>query len=82
MKQTLEDLQISYNNPITINCDNTSAINILKNIVMHSKIKHISIRCHFLKDQAAQKVVKIVYVEQIAHIFTKPFPMSTFENIR
>jgi hypothetical protein len=51
MKQTLEDLQIKYNNPITINCDNTSAIRISKNLVMHSKSKHIPIKYHFLRDQ-------------------------------
>jgi hypothetical protein len=85
MKKTLEDLQISYNNPITINCDNTSAISISKNPVMHSKTKHIPIRYHFLRDQVTQKIVKIVYVdtkEQIADIFTKPLPRSTFENLR
>jgi hypothetical protein len=85
MKQTLEDLQIRYDDPITINCDNTSAISISKNPVMHSKTKHIPIKYHFLRDQVTQRVVKVVYVdtkEQIADIFTKPFPRSTFENIR
>jgi hypothetical protein len=85
MKQTLEDLQIRYDNPITINCDNTSAISISKNPVMHSKTKHIPIKYHFLRDQVTQKIVKIVYVdtkEQIADIFTKPLPRSTFENLR
>jgi hypothetical protein len=81
MKQTLEDLQIRYDDPITINCDNTSAISISKNSVMHSKTKHIPIKYHFLRDHATQKLVKIVYVdikEQIAYIFTKPLPKSTF----
>jgi hypothetical protein len=85
MKQTLDYLQIRYDNPITINCDNTSAISISKNPIMHSKTKHIPIKYHFLRDQVTQKVVKIVYVdtkEKIADIFKKPFPRSTFENIR
>jgi energy-converting hydrogenase A subunit M len=85
MKQTLEDLQIKYIDPITINCDNTSAISISKNTVMHSKNKHILIKYHFLRDHVTQEIVKIVYLdtkEQIADIFTKPLPMSTFENLR
>jgi hypothetical protein len=76
--------KISYNNPITINCDNSSAISISKNLVMHSKTKHILIRYHFLRDQVTKKIDKIMYVdtkEQIADIFTKPLPMSTFENL-
>jgi hypothetical protein len=78
-------LWMKQNDPITINCDNTSAISISKNPVMHSKTKHIPIKYHFLRDQVTQRVVKIVYVdtkEQIADIFTKPFPRSTFENLR
>ena len=35
-----------------IRCDNTSAINISKNPVHHSRTKHIDIRHHFLCDHA------------------------------
>jgi hypothetical protein len=37
-----------YDEPISIFCDNTSAISISKNLVMHSKTKHIPIKFHFL----------------------------------
>ena len=63
MKQTLKDLQIRYDDPITINCDNNSAISISKNPVMHSKTKHIPIKYHFLRDHVTQKVVKIMHVD-------------------
>jgi len=49
MKQTLKDIRVVYEEPISIFCDNTSAINISKNLVMHSRTKHISIRYHFLR---------------------------------
>jgi hypothetical protein len=48
MKQTLTDIQVEYDEPIPIYCDNTSAINISKNLMMHSKMKHIPIKYHFL----------------------------------
>ena len=35
-------------------CDNTSAINISKNPIMHSKTKHIPIKYHFLRDQVSK----------------------------
>jgi hypothetical protein len=35
MKQTLTDIQVEYNEPIPIYCDNTSAISISKNPVMY-----------------------------------------------
>jgi hypothetical protein len=85
MKQTLKYLQVKYDHPITINYDNTSATNISKNIVIHSNTKHIPIKYHFLRDQVAQKLMKVEYVgtkEQIPDIFTKPLPRSTFENLR
>ena len=85
MKQTLENLQVKYDHPILLNCDNINAINLSKNLFMHSKTKHIPIKYHFLRDHVTQKIVKIVYLdtkEQIADIFTKPLPRSTFQNLR
>jgi hypothetical protein len=62
MKQTLTDIQVEYDEPIPIYCDNTSAINISKNPVMHSKTKHIPIKYHFLQEQVAEKNIRVEYV--------------------
>ena len=53
MKQTLEDVLIKYEDPIVINCDKTSAINMSKNTIMHSKNKHIPIKYHNLREQVS-----------------------------
>jgi len=85
MKQTLTDIILTYFNPITIYCDNTSAISISKNPVTHSKTKHIPIKYHFLRDQVLNKQIKLEYIgtkNQIADIFTKPLPTMQFENLR
>ena len=85
MKQNLQDLQVTYDEPIPILCDNTSAISISKNPVMHSKTKHIPIKYHFLREQVTEKHIKLEYIEtkeQIADIFTKPLPKGTFEYLR
>jgi hypothetical protein len=85
MKQTLQDIQVEYDEPIPIFCDNTSAISISKNPVMHSKMKHIPIKFHFLWEHVTEKNIKVEYVgtkEQIADIFTKPLPRETFEYLR
>jgi hypothetical protein len=74
MKQTLTDIQAEYNEPIPINCDNTSTISISNNPMMHSKMKHIPIKYHFLWEQVAEKNIKVEYVgtkEQVADIFTR-----------
>jgi hypothetical protein len=77
MKQTLEDIQVEYDEPIPIYCDNTSAISISKNSLMYSKTNHIPIKYHFLQEQVAENNIKVEYVgtkEQVAYIFTKPLP--------
>jgi hypothetical protein len=55
MKQTLIDIQVEYDEPIPIYCDNTSVINISKNSMIHSKTNHIPIKYHFLRGQVAGK---------------------------
>ena len=85
MMQTLQDIQITCTPPISILCDNTSAINISKNPIMHSKTKHIPIKYHFIREQVLEKKVKLEYVpskEYDFDIFTKPLPRETFEYLR
>jgi hypothetical protein len=55
--QTLVDLKVNYIDPITIHSDNTSAISVSKNHVLHSKTKHIPIKYHFLREQVTNRVV-------------------------
>ena len=52
---------------------------------MHSKIKHIPNKYHFLREQVLEQKVKLEYVpskEQVADIFTKPLPREAFEYLR
>ena len=85
MRQTLEVLVVKYEHPIVIKCDNTSAINMSKNPVMHSKKKHIPIKYHYRREHVSQKAIKLEYIdtkEQIADIFTKSLPKEAFEPLR
>ena len=85
MKQTLIDIQVEYDDPIPIYCDNTSATSISKNLVMHSKTKHIPIKYHFPREQVAENNIRVEYVgkkEQVVDIFTKPLPRESSEYLR
>ena len=71
--------------PVILYCDNTSAINISKNLVMHAKIKHIAIKYHYVRELVEDKEVKMEYIntkEKIVDIFTKPLPKDAFEYLR
>jgi len=84
MKQQLEDYNIFLNH-IPLKCDNTSAINLTKNPIMHSRIKHIEIRHHFLRDHISKGHCEIEYVDtkcQLAYIFTKPLAKDRCYELR
>lgn len=85
MKKTLKDIQVDISDPIPIQCDNSSTINISKNLVMHSRTKHIAIKYYFLREKVEGHEVTMEYVptsEQVADIFTKPLPIRIFEYLR
>ena len=62
MKQTLSDFGLTFSH-VSIKCDNTSAISISKNLVQHSKTKHIEIRHHFLRDHAQKGILHLNLLE-------------------
>lgn len=84
MKQTFGDYDIKLYH-IPIRCGNTSAINLSKNPIQHSRTKHIEIRHHFLRDhvQNGDIVIEFIFIEnQFANIFTKPLSEEQFTKIR
>lgn len=48
---------------MTLYCDNVSAINISKNLVQHSRTKHIYIRHHYIRELVEDKEIELVYVQ-------------------
>ena len=70
---------------VPIFCDNTSAINLTKNPVQHSRTKHIEIRHHFLRDYVGKKDFELKFIStdsQLADILTKPLSEDRFTTLR
>ena len=66
-------------------CDNSSAIKLSRNPVLHGKSKHISVRYHFLRELVSEGVINLDYCstqEQISDIMTKPVKLDVFEKLR
>jgi len=85
MKKTGQYIHVEYEGPLPIMVNNTSAIIISKNPVLHSKTNHIPIKYHFLRGKVAKKVVKLEYIasnEIIANMFTKLLLREKFEYLR
>ncbi|KAJ3709158.1 hypothetical protein LUZ61_012863 [Rhynchospora tenuis] len=84
MMQTLRDYELVFQK-VPILCDNTSAILISKNPILHSRTKHIEIRHHFIRDHVEKGDVELIHVDtkdQIADIFTKPLPTQQHIELR
>ena len=84
MKQMLKDYGIEQGT-MCIHYDNSSAINISKNPILHSYTKHIEICNHFIRDFVEEKVVSLEFVpteHQLKNILTKPLDFLRFEYLR
>jgi len=84
IRNQLEDFSIRYKN-IPILCDNTSAINLSKNPIQHSRSKHIEIKHHFIRDHVNKKEIELIFVDtknQLVDIFTKPLVEDCFNFIK
>jgi hypothetical protein len=83
MRQTLKDY--CYNmNYIPHLYDNKSVIKIAYNPCEHSRIKHIDIRHHFLRDNIIKGDIVISCVgtnDQLVDIFTKPLDEKRFHEL-
>ena len=77
MKIVLDDLRVKYEEPMTLFCDNKSAISIAHNPVQHDRTKHIEIDRHFIKEKLDNGLITASYIPsglQLADLFTKGLP--------
>jgi hypothetical protein len=80
MRQTIKDYGYTMNQVLLL-CDNESVIKIAYNPCEHSRIKHIDIQHHFLRDHAIKGDIIISHVrtnKQLVDIFTKPLDEKRF----
>jgi len=77
IKQQLQDFGLKISK-VPLLCDNTSAINLTKDHVQHSRTKHIEIRHHFICDHITNGDCEVKFVStkrQLANILV----MSSFD---
>ena len=70
---------------IPLYCDNTSAINLTKNPIQHSKNKYIEIINNCIRDHIQKGEIEIKFVKtknQLADLFNKPLARDRFNKLR
>jgi hypothetical protein len=76
------DFGYTTKEPISIFCDNNSAISLSKNNVFHQKSKHIDTRFHFIRELVKNGDIFLKFCgskAQLADIFTKPLGRDVFQ---
>ena len=84
MQNTLKDYGYIFSKT-PLYCDSTSAVNISKNPILHSRTKHIEIKYHFIREQVQIGKVDVQYIstdQQLSDIFTKPLSFERFSKLR
>ena len=68
-----------------IYCDNIGATNLCSNPVFHSKMKHVTIDFHFIREQVQNGTLRVSHVssdDQLADAVIKPLPKSRFLSLK
>ena len=71
--------------PTVLYMDNSSAIDLAFDPVLHAKTKHIDRRDLFVRELVARKVVVTKFVptaQNVADVLTKPLPRQAFQKHR
>ncbi|CAL2254173.1 unnamed protein product [Prunus armeniaca] len=74
IRQVLQDLKVRLPQQPVLHCDNLSAIALSSNPVYHSRIKHLDIDFHFVRERVQRRDLIVQYIpteEQVADVFTK-----------
>ncbi|GJW07762.1 retrovirus-related pol polyprotein from transposon TNT 1-94 [Tanacetum coccineum] len=81
MRSQLTDYEFAFNK-IPLYCEHKNDIALCCNNVQHSRLKHIDVRYHFIKEQVKNGVVELYLVRteyQLANIFTKALARERIE---
>ena len=67
----------------SVYCDNQSCIKLSENPVFHDRLKHIDIKCHFIRDHVQHGAVKLQYVptgDHVADVLTNALGRANFNQ--
>ena len=81
IQNLLLELRFSPHIVPTIYCDNVGATYLCANPVFHSRMKHIAIDFHFIRDQIAKNQLRVSHIytiDQLVDSLTKPLSRQPF----
>lgn len=80
----LSELGIPLQPTPVIYCDNIGATYLCANPVFHSRMKHIALDYHFVRNKVQAKELRVAHIstkDQLADALTKPLPRPVFQHL-
>ena len=84
LRRLMVDMGVYITTPTSLNADNKSAIQIVRNHVFHKRTKHTEVDCHFVRHHFLDGTLALPYNPtklQIADFFTKSHTIAHFRNL-
>ena len=84
LKNILSEIDLFEVSPVVIYEDNSSTLRASENPVEHSKLKHMEINIHAIRDYISSSDIimqKIVSIDQLADLCTKPHPIYRHDDL-
>ncbi|KAK0587534.1 hypothetical protein LWI29_024523 [Acer saccharum] len=81
----LTDLGLTLSTAPVIYCDNVGATQLSSNQISHSRMKHVAIDFHFIRDQVQSGSLRVAHVsskDQLADALTKPLSCPLFQSLK
>ncbi|KAL4582707.1 hypothetical protein LXL04_007266 [Taraxacum kok-saghyz] len=85
VQNLLTELVIEVKQLPNMYCDNTGATYVCGNPIYHSRMKHIALDYHFVREKVAAGELKVMHVnskDQLADVLTKPRSRAPFLHLR
>lgn len=79
-----QELGINVSAKPVIYCDNIGATYLAANPVFHSRMKHIALDYHFVRQFVQSRQFRVTHVtsaDQLADALTKPLPRARFQTL-
>ncbi|KAJ3474117.1 hypothetical protein NLI96_g12642 [Meripilus lineatus] len=85
IRNLLTEIGYTFDGPSTLFMDNNSAISVAKNPTHHSKMKHVDLRLHWLRDMVESGYISPVHLsthDMPADLLTKALPRVKVQQFR
>jgi hypothetical protein len=83
LRQLLDEIGYSQDSPTPLLCDNNGAISLSGDPSFHSRVKHLDIQYHFIREKVEDDIIIVNRVpshENLTDLLTKPLGKTKFQK--